>query len=685
MSSTETTLRLRAARDRMIDLLGLGETYPIRDLPVPNDRLMVAFDATATIRVQVSEKLVAYGLRNKDGSPAGAAATGTGDTVTLTTPAIRNDTTYTVHARTPAGREADLFATASVKVGLDLTISAVVLPEDGPTPRVLDFGAVVMVLIPFSQDGVNYRLVRFPGGDPAHPEDMAAAAHDDIVSDGDHTVRGTGGPIQLPSKPLPSDTVLRVRAIKVFDAALARPPETNILAVRLSVFVRADTSLAVTSDPVPIFDFQAARFARVTAALAGVEYRAVQLGVADAAFAQGAAAAPDIVAVPVAGQPDAMIRLPSLAGTGALDVPRGFTVGADWQAGAGADLRLMLPLASMDTIVAVAARKAHVAASGPFTSAVWLRHMIVQLVRPNPAPALTLSTTLAAGGTDGALTVSGGQPGVFYTPRVGPTGARILPPAYAHKPDPVDPAANKGVGQLKLEVDFAVARDGQPPLPPALATGAIPIGATLFIQAMVAQSRIAIDLPAQAVIAAVPTMQLSAALVDHGGTVHVLVQASLGSDTYALLQEGVPDDIPIGPARDGNGQTQDFPSPALPRDTVLVLVATSKAPIPVRRRTRLSVAVRPDPSLVVRAQAATVLANSVTAILIDASEPGVSYQVVAGGAPVGSALPGTGATLALPVGPLAATTTFSVTAVRLLPPAASLTLTGTATVTVKPS
>ncbi len=125
ITSSETVLRLRAARDRVIDLLGLGETYPIRDLPVPNDRLRVAFNATATIRVEVSEKQLSYGLRDKDGHPAGNATIGTGDTLALATPAIRDDITYTVHARTPAGREADLFATGNVKVGLDLTIAAV--------------------------------------------------------------------------------------------------------------------------------------------------------------------------------------------------------------------------------------------------------------------------------------------------------------------------------------------------------------------------------------------------------------------------------------------------------------------------------------------------------------------------------------------------------------------------------
>jgi len=164
----------------------------------------------------------------------------------------------------------------------------------------------------------------------------------------------------------------------------------------------------------------------------------------------------------------------------------------------------------------------------------------------------------------------------------------------------------------------------------------------------------------------------------------VLVPASLATDSYALFTEATPDDVAVGAARDGNGQTLDFTSAALIQDTVLVLAATSKAPIPVRRRIRLNVAVRPDPALTVRAKDAAVAANGSTAILVDGSEPGMSYQVMAGLAAVGAAQPGTGATLALPVGPLAATTTFSVTATRLQAPAATLTLSATATVKVNP-
>ena len=247
---------------------------------------------------------------------------------------------------------------------------------------------------------------------------------------------------------------------------MTRPPQTNLLAGRLPVYVRADAGLTVAAGPGPIYDFQAARFVRAGAAATGVEYRALLYPVADAMYAQDAVVSPALVAVPVPGQPDALIRLPQLPALDAGTVPPGYAAGGDWQVGAGGDLRLALPPAATDAIVTVAARKTHVDESGKFVSTAWLRQRAALLVRPNPSPPLVLTVTFAGNATDGALTVSGGQPGVYYAPRVAPNGPPLQPPAYAHQPDPDNVAPNKGVGQLKLEVDFAIARAGQPPLRP---------------------------------------------------------------------------------------------------------------------------------------------------------------------------------------------------------------------------
>ena len=114
-----------------------------------------------------------------------------------------------------------------------------------------------------------------------------------------------------------------------------------------------------------------------------------------------------------------------------------------------------------------------------------------------------------------------------------------------------------------------------------------------------------------------------------------------------------------------------------------MLAATSKAPIQVRRRNRLSVAVGPNPKLTVRPRDDAIPAGAEGTILVEASQPDVAYRLMAGAAPVGAAMKGTGATLFLSAGPITAATTFSVTATRLLPPDASVTLAQTATIKLK--
>ena len=168
-------------------------------------------------------------------------------------------------------------------------------------------------------------------------------------------------------------------------------------------------------------------------------------------------------------------------------------------------------------------------------------------------------------------------------------------------------------------------------------------------------------------------------LVNFGAQARVEVPASRTSDSYTLLNAGQA----VGQAQDGSGATLVFLSDALRQDTVLEISAVSKATLPVDRRVRLPIAVRPNPRLSVRAQDATVTAGSATVILVDASQPGVSYQLRAGTATLGTAANGTGGTVSLPTGPIAAATTFAVAAARIDNAGANVTLTQTAAVAIK--
>ncbi|MCA9657111.1 MAG: hypothetical protein KC486_02100, partial [Myxococcales bacterium] len=64
--SDSKNLGLRDSRDRIIDLLGLGETYPLCDVAV-TDELKVPFSANARLVVTPSQETVRYELRDNAG------------------------------------------------------------------------------------------------------------------------------------------------------------------------------------------------------------------------------------------------------------------------------------------------------------------------------------------------------------------------------------------------------------------------------------------------------------------------------------------------------------------------------------------------------------------------------------------------------------------------------------------
>lgn len=598
--STANSRRFRDARDRLIDLLGFGETYPLRDLPVRDERLTVPFGAAAGIPIETSQKGARYGLLTKDGDPAGTRRVGDGKTLVLTTPRIVEDITYTVQARKPSGRTAELIETATVKVGLDVGLKAALLPPV-PQPPIVAFATPVEVEIAQSQEGVDYRLVHFPAGEPADATDVAAAANDAILSANDASVRGTGAAIVLRSKPMAEDTVIRIRATKIFDAAEARPPQTDILTVRLPLFVRADPGLAVTTATAPIVDFRADAGIRIAASQASARYQAFSRRIADADFRQGTpVGAAGMLRIPVAGEDDAIIAAPVRPADGS-DLP-GFAPLGDEQAGTGGELAVTLPAAAEDTFVIVRASKRHALADGStVTSAEWLAGTAAILVRPDPAPAVRLVVVIDGGRTTGSLGIDGGQPGVFYLPRSVPAGPPFALPAYVHRRDADDARFNKGLGQLKLNVDFVLATD--PPadtavLPPAEAPPAMPVlagpplavGTRIALTAIKAQSRVGADLAAEAEIGAAPPALLEAAVIDHGQEARLTVIASRTDETYALLRDGVV----VAPARDGNGAELRLSSGPLLTDAVIELAVHPKsAAIPVERRLAFAVTVNP--------------------------------------------------------------------------------------------
>ena len=93
-----TQILLRSARDRVIDLLGIGETYPLRDVAVSADRLTVALNTTAKISIDPGQSDVVYTLWDRNDKAVSADAPGTGAATILVTPSIKEDQTFRIFA-----------------------------------------------------------------------------------------------------------------------------------------------------------------------------------------------------------------------------------------------------------------------------------------------------------------------------------------------------------------------------------------------------------------------------------------------------------------------------------------------------------------------------------------------------------------------------------------------------------
>lgn len=583
---------VRDARDRLIDLLRIGDTFPLRDLPVLDEGLLVPFGQPAKIPVEHSQRDVTYELRSELGAVL-AAVQGNGDTILLPTPPIRDDTTYSILARKVAPvREVYLVRRATVKVGLDTTLRAQIEAElldptieapAGSDARIVAWGSDVKVTILASQEGVDYHVVRRSG------QTETALSAD---------VRGDLGDIALLVKGAQEDVDLRIRATKTFDPAENRPPQTALLDIVLPLKVRARRDLAVALEPGAIVDFGANATVRVDGTQASASY-SVYVGPArDADFVFGSAD-PALLGVDVPGEPRVTVIRPKDAPIWE-DLP-GFQEVGSRVPGNGGTIKLPVSGVQRDGVILVRAWKQH--AQGPKTiaSSVQLARAALLLARPDPARALVLRAAMSGGKTTGTLDVTGGQPGVYYHVRLEPSGPVLGLPAYFHKRDDVDANQNKGVGQLRIEVDAAMSRGPSKvpvsagdlaliaPLSPQLATPQLDAGATLSVRAVKAQTRVSVPMAKTATLLAVPSITAEPPSVPAGSPTKIVVHASAAGEQYQLSVNGQP----FGAAQAGNGADLVLATGPLTGPTdIVVLVTRPGAPgIPVERTVALSVTI----------------------------------------------------------------------------------------------
>lgn len=633
-------LQQRDSRDRVIDILGIGETSPLRDVLV-SDELKVRFQRSAKITITPGQLGVHYELRDhngdgpqdrrdsplerdEDGKLVPVAGVGDGTMLELVTPAILEDRTFTIHAAklhpqddgTVSVREVFLRQSVHIKVGLDvdlvsrLRIAGDVLPlfanqVGDADPRITMYGSTATVEVVGAQDGVDYDLISID-------------ANDKWISRSGPAVRGMGDgvTISIVSTAMTEDIELRVRATKKYTVAENREVEVDLLTARLNLKVRANPDVVVSSPDGAVFDHASAPVLRIDGTQASASYQLYARPIHDREF----------TAAMVVTRPPWTSVWTEQDGF----VPVGPTV-----AGNGASIDIKLDTRLADTVVLVRASKLHLAAS-PATSAVQLKNAVNIFLRPDPAPALELRVNLSGTNTTGIIELIGGQRGVLYFLRAAQDGPDLGLPAYVHQRDEDTPGKWKGVGQMRVEADLVVSDERGGEAPPFTYTQPLPVGTTIFIRAVKAQSQLATPLLHTATIQPVPEITYVQAGVDAGASAKIRVQPSDSKDRYQLTLAGTP----VRAAQGGNGGELILTSDPVAQDVVFTVEAIPlhDPDIGVRRVVPVSVPLRPRADLTTKLLAGDPLGPDPSTriydhavdvqVAVEATEPGMIYRLV---------------------------------------------------------
>lgn len=646
-------VQMRAARDQLIDLLGFGKTYPLRDLSVKGEWLTVPFNQPARIPIESSQRGVIYELRDDsdelredsselredsselrddsellDARDRPPAAEGNGGTIFLQTLPMQEDTTFRILARRKEApmRWVYLQQRATVKVGLDRTLHARIIGADlldpsierpaDKDPRIVDWGARVSVQIDHSQEGVDYHLVI------RDPQEQRLSVD----------VRGNLDDIVITTEPIHEDLDLSIRATKVFDPSEKRPTHTELLEIVLPLKIRTRVDLPVSTEPSSLVDHGAGAIVRIDDTQTDAEYR---LHVRDVGDSIGRIRGDQQASI----EHSRFIRVVSDGGSGpdelqfvAADVdsePRVYVLRPPWRSvwedfegfqpvgapvqGNGSTLRLPVSVLHHDSVVLVRARKNHRHDAADVSSSVQLKQAAVILVRPDPNPALEINVIMDGTQTTGTLEITGGDAGVLYQLRREPDGPDLGLAVYFHQTDERDRVLNKGIDRrttrgipygLEIDVDFAISRGTQPvattraepattpPLSPVVVTGPLDAGTMLHVRAVKAQTRAAVLLPRTAQIAPVPRIGAEPAVISAGNQTTIAVRASVAGERYQLAQDAQL----LGAARDGDGSDLVFTTAAVFQNTRFqVLVTRPGGPgISVRRIVEILVTVAPQ-------------------------------------------------------------------------------------------
>jgi hypothetical protein len=477
--------QVRAARDRLIDLLRIGNPYPLRDL-APGYPQKVAPHQAADIAIIGAQLGVRYQLCDQDGNPLivdGSPIT-TGDQadepVILRTPSIGEDITFTILATRAADADGMLLnppletylrATISIKIGIDTSLLVEPAPTSGQSSQgaqiTVNYGDTVTVAVNASQEGISYALVK--------------AGEDAPFSS---PVQGNKAAIELVSGALMEDTDLQVKAYRTQNPSV---PER--LTTTISVHVRPKPSVAVSVDPAapPTVAFNAGATFSLDGAQASATYQLYRRQLAPADYVTDAT--PGRLAVPTssAAVPGSSVFVQAPARTPGGGDPAGYALVGTFSAA-----RRKLSIASgnltEDSIFVVLATKTD------NHERVQLDQALVVLVAPDPGPQVGVVQSPLAAGTEGLVTVSGTQRGVQYQLLRDPDGSEINLPGYDYR--------DRGVSAARVEVDFVVEIPSDPVASQTLVLPTGPVAATTTYRVLATKtlSKVSAELTGKATI-----------------------------------------------------------------------------------------------------------------------------------------------------------------------------------------
>lgn len=450
------SIPLRAARDRLIDWIGIGQTYPLRDLPVTVTNI-VLYNDPSQIEIGNSQHGVDYQLCDDKDIPLDPIVSGTGNggTLVLVSPAIVANTIFTIQAtkKQVSGLQTMLLQKHTAIVGLNNKLVASIqkgqplLDNPKPAPdddRVVDYGVKVTVAIDKPQEGVDYQLIRIDGD-----KETALSA----------IVTGAAGSITLDTKEgVTEDMDIRIRATKSYDKSENKETDTELLLTVLPLKVRANPSLGI-SVLNTVVDYSGTTSIKVQAAQNQVQYQGLYRSIADHEFVHGAANGL-VFTTPVSDKHTVTLRTPTIFSD--------FDFATNAAQGNDGDLSLSLKNKSNediklteDSYFAIQAVKTHTAKNGtPKTTSVYLAKVAAVFVRPNLNPDLKLIARVNNSVLQAPVQVTGGQPGIFYEfTTVADSKVQGLP-VYFHHLDSMDNTRNVGIGQLQVEVDLVVTTSG---------------------------------------------------------------------------------------------------------------------------------------------------------------------------------------------------------------------------------